>query len=49
MTVIDELLESAESYREGFQKGDLPLPPARRGRHRRLHGRAPEPVRATPG
>ncbi len=30
MTVIDELLESAESYREGFQKGDLDLPPARR-------------------
>jgi carbonic anhydrase len=30
MTVIDELLESAESYREGFQKGDLALPPARR-------------------
>ena len=29
MTVIDELLESAESYREGFQKGDLALPPAR--------------------
>ena len=47
MTVIDELLESAESYREGFQKGDLALPPARTGRRRRLHGRAPEPVRAT--
>jgi carbonic anhydrase len=30
MTVIDELLENAESYRDGFQKGDLALPPARR-------------------
>jgi carbonic anhydrase len=30
MTVIDELVVSAESYREGFQKGDLELPPARR-------------------
>jgi carbonic anhydrase len=30
MTVIDELLESAESYRKGFEKGDLALPPARR-------------------
>jgi carbonic anhydrase len=30
MTVIDELVASAESYREGFQKGDLELPPARR-------------------
>jgi carbonic anhydrase len=30
MTVIDELLESAESYREEFEKGDLALPPARR-------------------
>jgi hypothetical protein len=25
MTVIDELLESAESYREEFEKGDLAL------------------------
>ena len=30
MTAIDELLESAESYREEFEKGDLALPPARR-------------------
>ena len=30
MTVIDELLESAQSYREEFEKGDLALPPARR-------------------
>jgi carbonic anhydrase len=30
MTAIDELVASAESYREGFQKGDLELPPARR-------------------
>jgi carbonic anhydrase len=29
MTVIDELLENATSYREAFSKGDLPLPPAR--------------------
>ncbi|PWU25024.1 MAG: carbonic anhydrase [Candidatus Rokuibacteriota bacterium] len=30
MTVIDELLENATSYREGFRKGDLALPPSRR-------------------
>jgi carbonic anhydrase len=30
MTVIDELVEQAASYREAFSKGDLPLPPARR-------------------
>jgi len=30
MTVIDELLENAASYRELFSKGELPLPPARR-------------------
>jgi len=29
MTVIDELVENAASYRDGFAKGDLPLPPAR--------------------
>jgi carbonic anhydrase len=30
MTVIDELLESATAYAETFDKGELPLPPARR-------------------
>ena len=30
MAVIDELLANAVTYREGFQKGDLALPPARR-------------------
>src|SRR5712691_3769317 len=30
MTVIDELLENAASYRELFSKGSLRLPPARR-------------------
>ncbi|HZO51026.1 MAG TPA: carbonic anhydrase [Gaiellaceae bacterium] len=30
MTAIDELLANAAAYAEGFDKGDLPLPPARR-------------------
>jgi carbonic anhydrase len=30
MTVIDELLGNAESYEAAFDKGELPLPPARR-------------------
>jgi carbonic anhydrase len=30
MTVIDQLLENAESYAESFDKADLALPPARR-------------------
>src|SRR5205814_5932344 len=30
MAVIDELLENAESYAAGFDRGDLPLPPARK-------------------
>jgi len=30
MTVIDELLENASAYAETFDKGELPLPPARR-------------------
>ena len=30
MTVIDELLENAATYAADFDKGDLPLPPARR-------------------
>ena len=29
MTVIDELLENASAYAESFDKGELPLPPAR--------------------
>jgi carbonic anhydrase len=30
MTVIDELLENSTRYAEGFDKGTLPLPPAKR-------------------
>src|SRR6478672_2014936 len=30
MSVTDELLRNAERYAETFDKGDLPLPPARR-------------------
>ena len=30
MTAIDELLENASAYAETFDKGELPLPPARR-------------------
>jgi carbonic anhydrase len=29
MSVIDELLQSAEAYGERFEKGELPLPPAK--------------------
>jgi carbonic anhydrase len=30
MSVIDELLRNAEAYAERFDKGDLPLPPAKK-------------------
>ena len=30
MSVTDELLENAKSYAEGFDKGDLPIPPSRK-------------------
>ena len=30
MSVIDELVRNAESYADDFDKGDLPLPPAKR-------------------
>jgi carbonic anhydrase len=30
MSVIDQLLTNAERYREAFDKGELPLPPAKR-------------------
>ena len=30
MSVIDELVQSAEAYGERFEKGELPLPPAKR-------------------
>jgi carbonic anhydrase len=30
MSVTDELLANAERYAEGFDRGDLPLPPAKR-------------------
>ena len=30
MSTIDELLKNNESFAQGFDKGDLPLPPARK-------------------
>ncbi len=30
MSVTDELLENAKAYAEGFDKGDLPMPPGRK-------------------
>jgi len=30
LSVTDELLKNNESYAEGFEKGDLPLPPAKK-------------------
>ncbi len=30
MSATDELLENAKSYAEGFDKGDLPMPPGRK-------------------
>ena len=30
MPVIDQLLENAESYASAFDRGELPLPPARK-------------------
>jgi carbonic anhydrase len=30
MTTTDDLLQNAESYASDFDKGDLPLPPARK-------------------
>lgn len=30
MSVIDELVQNADSYSEGFDRGGLPLPPAKR-------------------
>ncbi len=30
MTVIDELVDNSTSYRDTFESGDLPLPPAKR-------------------
>jgi carbonic anhydrase len=29
MPVLNELLEANERFAEGFEKGDLPMPPAR--------------------
>ncbi len=29
MTVTDDLIRNAESYAETFDRGDLPLPPAK--------------------
>jgi carbonic anhydrase len=30
MSTIDELVQNAETYAEGFEEGELPMPPARR-------------------
>ena len=30
MSTTDQLLENAKRYADGFDKGDLPLPPARK-------------------
>ncbi len=30
MSVTDELLKNAETYSSSFDKGDLPLPPAKK-------------------
>ena len=30
MSVIDELVQNADSYTESFERGDLPMPPAKR-------------------
>jgi carbonic anhydrase len=30
MSVIDELVQNADAYKESFESGDLPLPPAKR-------------------
>ena len=38
MSVTDELLANNATYAESFQ-GPLPLPPAKAGRRRGLHGR----------
>jgi carbonic anhydrase len=32
MTATDELLKNAEKHAEGFDKGDLPMPPAKKSR-----------------
>ena len=44
MSTTDDLLKNNEASPQGFDKGDLPLPPARKIADRRLHGRPPEPV-----
>jgi carbonic anhydrase len=43
MSVIDELLQNAARYGEGFDKAELPLPPGETRRDRGLHGRATHP------
>ncbi len=45
MTTTEQLLQNANAYAEGFDKGDLPLPPRQARRRARLHGRAPQPLR----
>jgi len=32
MSTIDELVRNADTYSESFDRGDLPLPPAKRVR-----------------
>jgi len=45
MSVTDELIANAKLYAEGFDRGDLPMPPARRVAVLGLHGRASQSVR----
>ena len=37
MSAIDECVKNNDAFAEGFDKGDLPLPPAKKGRDRCLH------------
>ena len=46
MSTTDELLRNAESYSAAFDKGEPAAPPGAEDRDRRVHGRAPEPLRA---
>ena len=44
MSAIDEFLEHNKAFAESFDKGDLPLPPAKKVAIVALHGRAAQPV-----
>ncbi len=44
MSVTDELLQNNEAYAESFDKGDLPVPPAKGVAVVACMDRAPEPL-----